>query len=74
MKKVGELLESGYLEYSNSPWSSRVWLDVINNKLDICVGYGELNAITKDYVGALPTASDVLRSITQSNVFSKVCP
>lgn len=74
MWKVDELLNSDYLEYSKSPWSSPVKLKDINGKLEICVDYKNLNAITEDHKNVvMPTISDVLYSISQSNVFSKVC-
>ena len=73
MSKVNELLRLGYLEYSVSDWSSPVWPKFINGKLDICVDYSKLNAITKDYETRLPSVSKVLNSINESNVFSKVC-
>lgn len=71
--KVNELLKSGYLERSNSEWSSPVRPKTINGKLEICVDYRSLNAITQDYEDiVLPTIPDVLSSISQSNIFSKV--
>lgn len=72
--KINELLASGYLERSHSEWSSPVRPKVINGKLDICVDYRSLNSITDDYEDiVLPTIPDVLDSISQSDVFSKVC-
>ena len=73
IEKVDELLDSGYLKYSNSEWSSPVWPQFINGKLDICVDYSKLNAITEDYGDTLSSIPEVLYSISQSNVFSKVC-
>ena len=71
--KVNQLLASGYLERCNSEWSSPVRPKVINGELDICVDYKGLNSITEDYQNGLPTMQDVLYSIGQSDVFSKVC-
>ena len=73
-EKVNELLESGYLEYSSSNWSSPARPRLINEKLEICVSYNKLNEISGNYdCYSMPTIPSVLNKISESCIFSKVC-
>ena len=72
-EKVEELLANGFLEHSDSNWSSPAKPRFINEKLELCVNYGRLNEISANYESySIPTIPSVLNSISESNIFSKV--
>lgn len=74
-EKVNELLASGFLEYTDSNWSSPAKPKFINGNLELCVNYNRLNEISANYESAsytVPTIPSVLNSISESNIFSKV--
>ena len=69
------LEESGHLRRSQSQWSSPAYPSNAKGKMDINVDYNDLNNALF-YSGELrskvPKIKDVLRSITQSYLFSKI--
>lgn len=71
-QKVSELLRSGHLVRSNSQWSSPAFPKYINNKLELCVDYSELNGITYGANYQVPTCRDLLNSICYSKFFSVI--
>lgn len=72
--KVNELLASGHLKWSNSPFSSPVRTRFINGKLEICVDYGRLNQITSKMCNCItpPSVQTVIGSIDRATWFTKI--
>lgn len=70
--KIQELLRLGWIQKSNSEYSSNAFIKEINGKLELCVDYEKLNENTE----AIPIPSekleDELMYIKKSNVFSKL--
>ena len=71
-EKVNELVESDYLESSNSNWSSPAKPKFINGNLELCVNFARLNEITSNFLYRVPSIPSVLNSIGESSIFSKV--
>lgn len=70
-ERVNELLDMGILERSYSSWSSPAYPTYIDDELEICVNYKQLNEMTETFY-TLPSIPDVLDSISQSHIFTKV--
>ena len=68
---VNEMMDSGMIERSNSPWSFPI---VIVEKKDgghrFCVDFRQLNAITKPLAVPLPLIDDILALLGKSKCFS----
>lgn len=70
-KEIGNLLENGLIEKSNSPWSSPL---VLVQKKDkswrLCVDYRRLNTRTVKDAYPIPRVSDDLDSLAGSKWFT----
>jgi hypothetical protein len=71
--QVQKLLSNGWIQPSNSPYSSPV---LLLNKKDgswrMCVDYRALNALTIKYRFPLPTVDELLDELGSARVFSKL--
>lgn len=75
-EKVDELLSSGVLRASESPFSSPVhpkkFKELNIRKLFICLDYFDLNEITINFNYHVPTPKIVIESVCESNLFSRI--
>lgn len=69
---INDLLNSGTIRKSESPYSSPVRAQYIGDKIILDVDYGLLNAHTINRNYPLPTPQSVLLSINESNLFTKI--
>ena len=66
-----EMLESGIIRESCSPWSSNVvCVRKKNGRLRLCIDFRKLNARTVQDSYALPRIEDTLDSLSGSKIFS----
>ncbi len=71
VEKVQEFLARGWIEPSNSPWSSSVlFIPKPNGSLRFCVDYRFLNKVTIRDQGPLPSIPALLDSMRGARVFS----
>lgn len=65
-------MDCGILRVSFSDYSSYVSPQYVNDKLELFVDYTNLNLITikRNYI--IPSIQPLIRSITESNLFSKI--
>ena len=70
---VDEMMQTGVIERSNSPWGFPI---VLVEKKDgskrFCVDFRALNKITKKYARPLPVIDDILASLGSARYFSKL--
>ena len=71
MKLVGDMLDEGVIEESDSPWGSPVVLvKKKDGSLRFCVDYRRLNAVTRKDIFPLPRIDDLLDQLARKKVFS----
>ena len=70
--KVSELMNTGCLRQSDSPFSSPVYVQYIGDKIELAVDYSMLNdhTISRNY--SFPSQQQILLSINESSIFSKI--
>jgi hypothetical protein len=70
-EKVNEMLKSGVVQPSNSPWSSPVVLvKKKSGEYTFCIDYRRLNAVSKRDVYPLPRIDDVFDRLAGAKYFS----
>ena len=70
-KKIGEMLQQGIIEESNSPWMApAVFVPKKSGEIRICIDYRELNKRTVKDAYPLPLADEVQDRLSNSSVFS----
>lgn len=69
---IDELVNTGCLRQSESPFSSPVRTQYVGDKIVLDVDYSLLNANTINRNYAVPSPQSVLLSINESNLFSKI--
>ena len=70
-KLVGDMLVTGVIEESSSPWSSPIVLvRKKDGSLRLCVDYRRLNSVTRKDVFPLPRIDDLLDQFAGKKVFS----
>lgn len=69
-RQVEELLEKGYIQRSNSPWSSNVLLVQKKDKTyRMCIDYRKLNAVTILDAHPIPPISQTIDALAQAKFF-----
>ena len=69
---IDELLRTKVLEPSESAYSSPARPQYTNGKLDIDVDYSYINSIIVERQYPIPPVEDVITSIEESSLFSKI--
>ncbi len=71
VEKVQDFISRGWIEPSNSPWSSSVlFIPKPNGTLRFCVDYRFLNKVTVKDRGPLPSIPELIDSMQGARVFS----
>ena len=71
-QKIDEYLNADLIRYSHSPYSSNAYVKPIDDRLDLYVDFTELNSITIDSLYAIQPIFNIINSICESNLFSKL--
>ena len=72
-KQLQQALEQGWIRPSNSPWGTAILMvPKKDGKWRLCVDYRDLNAMTIQDGYPLPRIDDLLHSLGQASVFSRL--
>lgn len=70
--KVYALKNKGFIDDSDSDWSSPVISQIIKGVVEFSIDYAKLNKITKDFNYKIPDKSSLIDQITESCFFSRI--
>ena len=67
------MIDKGYIRQSESKWGSpMVVVKKPNGKVRLCIDYRKVNGVTTDEPFYMPRVDEVLESVGQSKVISKL--
>ena len=72
-EKLDWLIDKGYIRQSESKWGSPMFVvKKPNGKVRLCIDYRKVNGVTTDEPFYMPRVDEVLESVGQSKVISKL--